>query len=53
MFKKGKQTIGIALGGGGTRGAAHIGVLQALHRGGMDCIQFELNRTGSLNSICK
>jgi len=35
MFKKGKQTIGIALGGGGTRGAAHIGVLQGLHRGGI------------------
>ena len=37
MFKTGKQTIGIALGGGGTRGAAHIGVLQALHRGGIRC----------------
>ena len=31
MLKKGKQTIGIALGGGGARGAAHIGVLQVLH----------------------
>ncbi|MFQ6604976.1 MAG: patatin-like phospholipase family protein [Fidelibacterota bacterium] len=28
-------TIGIALGGGGARGAAHIGVFQALHTGGL------------------
>jgi NTE family protein len=29
-----KKTIGLALGGGGARGAAHIGVLQVLHENG-------------------
>lgn len=30
-----KTTIGLALGGGGARGAAHIGVLQVLHENGI------------------
>ena len=30
-----KKTIGLALGGGGARGAAHIGVLQVLHASGI------------------
>ena len=30
-----KETIGIALSGGGARGAAHIGVLQALNEAGI------------------
>lgn len=32
-----KPKIGIALGGGGARGFAHIGVLQALEAAGIDC----------------
>ncbi len=30
-----KTTVGLALGGGGARGAAHIGVLQVLHENGI------------------
>ena len=30
-----KSYLGLALGGGGARGAAHIGVIQALHKAGV------------------
>jgi NTE family protein len=35
MPKLGKGKIGYALGGGGARGAAHIGVLKALEQHGI------------------
>ena len=48
MLKQGKNTIGIALGGGGARGTAHIGVLQILHNEGIRINQISGSSAGAV-----
>ena len=48
MLKQGKNTIGIALGGGGARGTAHIGVLQILHNEGIRINQIAGSSAGAV-----
>jgi len=48
MLKQGNKTIGLALGGGGARGAAHVGVLQVLHNEGLRIDQIAGSSAGAV-----
>lgn len=51
MFNKGKVKIGIAFGGGGTRGFTHLGVIKALEQFGITSDRFDFVAGTSVGSL--